>query len=66
MQSIMEILTDKMTGLIESSASLAIHSKNSEIRNLHLLWALTADSSSILNQIFNKFDINAKAVELEI
>ena len=37
MQSIMEILTDKMTGLIESSASLAIHSKNSEIRNLHLL-----------------------------
>ena len=66
MQSIMEILTDKMTGLIESSASLAIHSKNSEIRNLHLLWALTVDSSSILNQIFNKFDINAKAVELEI
>lgn len=66
MQSIMEILTDKMTGLIESSASLAIHSKNSEIRNLHLLWALTVDSSSILNQIFNKFDINAKAVDLEI
>ena len=66
MQSIMEILTDKMTGLIESSASLAIHSKNSEIRNLHLLWALAVDSSSILYQIFNKFDINAKAVELEI
>ncbi|ELR6096293.1 AAA family ATPase, partial [Campylobacter coli] len=47
-------------------ASLAIHSKNNEVVPLHLLWALIVDSSSILNQICNKFNISKEALELEI
>ncbi|HED6017780.1 TPA: AAA family ATPase, partial [Campylobacter coli] len=45
---------------------LAIHSKNNEVVPLHLLWALIVDSSSILNQICNKFNISKEALELEI
>ncbi|MBP3224168.1 MAG: AAA family ATPase [Campylobacter sp.] len=66
MNETLEILTDKMQSLLESSLSLAIHSKNGEVANLHILWALCVDSSSVLNQIFNKFDISKSAVELEI
>ncbi|EKH5380893.1 AAA family ATPase, partial [Campylobacter coli] len=44
----------------------AIHSKNNEVVPLHLLWALIVDSSSILNQICNKFNISKEALELEI
>ena len=66
MNETIEILTDKMRSLLESSVSLAIHSKNSEVGVLHMLWALVADSGSVLNQIFNKFSIEKTAVELEI
>ncbi|EKS2663257.1 AAA family ATPase, partial [Campylobacter coli] len=37
-----------------------------EVVPLHLLWALIVDSSSILNQICNKFNISKEALELEI
>ncbi|EHZ4895113.1 AAA family ATPase, partial [Campylobacter jejuni] len=47
-------------------ASLAIHSKNNEVVPLHLLWALSVDSTSILNQILNKLNISKEALELEI
>ncbi|MBW1376860.1 ATP-dependent chaperone ClpB, partial [Campylobacter jejuni] len=33
---------------------------------LHLLWALSVDSTSILNQILNKLNISKEALELEI
>lgn len=66
MNETIEILTDKMRSVLESSVSLAIHSKNSEVGVLHMLWALVADSGSVLNQIFNKFSIEKTAVELEI
>ncbi|EGH7411913.1 AAA domain-containing protein, partial [Campylobacter coli] len=59
-------LTDNMLSNLESAASLAIHSKNNEVVPLHLLWALIVDSSSILNQICNKFNISKEALELEI
>ncbi|HHP5508641.1 TPA: ATP-dependent Clp protease ATP-binding subunit, partial [Campylobacter jejuni] len=51
---------------LESAASLAIHSKNTEVVPLHLLWALSVDSTSILNQILNKLNISKEALELEI
>ncbi|EHV1060761.1 AAA family ATPase, partial [Campylobacter coli] len=63
---IQEFLTDNMLSNLESAASLAIHSKNNEVVPLHLLWALIVDSSSILNQICNKFNISKEALELEI
>lgn len=61
-----DFLTDSMLSSVESAASLAIHSKNSEITPLHLFWALSVDSASLLNQIFNKMNISKEAVELEI
>ncbi|MBF7043817.1 AAA family ATPase, partial [Campylobacter volucris] len=66
MANIQEFLTDTMISNIESAVSLAIHSKNSEIKPLHLLWALSVDSSSLLNQVFNKLHISKEAFELEI
>ena len=61
-----DFLTDSMLSNVESAASLAIHSKNSELTPLHLFWALSVDSTSLLNQIFNKMNISKEAVELEI
>ncbi|EIM4016265.1 AAA family ATPase [Campylobacter coli] len=66
MANIQEFLTDNMLSNLESAASLAIHSKNNEVVPLHLLWALIVDSSSILNQICDKFNISKEALELEI
>ncbi len=66
MANIQDFLTDSMLSNVESAASLAIHSKNNEVVPLHLLWALSVDSASLLNQIFNKMGISREAVELEI
>lgn len=66
MANLQDFLTDSMLSNVESAASLAIHSKNSEITPLHLFWALSVDSTSLLNQIFNKMHISKEAVELEI
>ena len=66
MKEIYEILTDKMRSSIDSAVSLAIHSKNIEVTNLHIFWGLVTDTSSVVNQILNKFGINKTAVELEI
>ncbi|EAK3090810.1 AAA family ATPase, partial [Campylobacter jejuni] len=41
-------------------------SKNNEVVPLHLLWALSVDNASILNQILNKLNISKEALELEI
>lgn len=65
MANLQDFLTDSMLSNVESAASLAIHSKNSEITPLHLFWALSVDSTSLLNQIFNKMGISKEAVELE-
>ncbi|MCR6590643.1 protein disaggregating chaperone ClpB [Campylobacter insulaenigrae] len=66
MANIQDFLTDTMVSNIESAISLAIHSKNNEIKPLHLLWALSVDSSSLLNQAFNKLNVSKETVELEI
>ncbi|EAM0946861.1 AAA family ATPase, partial [Campylobacter jejuni] len=64
--NIQDFLTDNMLSNLESAASLAIHSKNNEVVPLHLLWALSVDNASILNQILNKLNISKEALELEI
>ncbi|HEC1877357.1 TPA: AAA family ATPase [Campylobacter jejuni] len=66
MANIQDFLTDNMLSNLESAASLAIHSKNTGVVPLHLLWALSVDSTSILNQILNKLNISKEALELEI
>ncbi|HAN0718167.1 TPA: AAA domain-containing protein [Campylobacter jejuni] len=66
MANIQDFLTDNMLSNLESAASLAIHSKNNEVVPLHLLWALSVDNASILNQILNKLNISKETLELEI
>ena len=66
MNNIFEILTDQLTQTVESSLSLALHSKNSEVKPLHMLWAMSTDTGSILNQILNKFGVSNEALNLEI
>jgi len=64
--NILEKLTHQMQTSLESALSLALHKKNTEIDSLHLLWALLVDSSSVLNQAFNKMSFDKSALELEI
>ncbi|CAD7287106.1 ATP-dependent Clp protease ATP-binding subunit [Campylobacter suis] len=66
MSNILQKLTAQMTQSLENAASLALHAKNQEIAPLHILWGLVTDSSSILNQVFNKNNITKEALVLEI
>ncbi|MDL0110458.1 AAA family ATPase [Campylobacter felis] len=66
MANLQDFLTDSMLSNVESAVSLAIHSKNSEVVPLHLLWALAIDSTSLLSQICNKLNISKEALELEL
>ncbi len=66
MNSLFEQLTNQMREAIESAISLALHSKNQEASPLHVLWGLITNSASILNQVFNKMNIDKSAIELEV
>jgi len=56
MANLGENLTAQMQELVE----------NPQMFPLHLLWALVADSGSLLNQVFNKMNVSKDAVELEV
>ncbi len=64
--NIFEKLTHNMTESIESALSLALHSKNMEVQTEHFLWALLTNSNSVLNQMFNKMNIDKVAMELDV
>ena len=64
--NIFEKLTHNMTEAIESSISLAMHNKNQEVVSIHFLWALLTNSNSVLNQMFNKMNIDKIAMELDV
>ncbi|NCD12540.1 MAG: AAA family ATPase [Epsilonproteobacteria bacterium] len=66
MNSLFEQLTNQMREAIESAISLALHAKNNEATPLHVTWGLITNSASILNQVFNKMNIEKSAIELEI
>ncbi|QOY55120.1 AAA family ATPase [Candidatus Sulfurimonas marisnigri] len=66
MSGIFEKLTNNMTEAIESSISLALHNKNQEVESVHFLWALLTNSNSVLNQMFNKMNIDKIAMELDV
>jgi len=63
--SILEKLTNQMTQTVESGLSLALHNKNPEVEPIHMLWALLANSGSILHQALNKLNADKVAIELE-
>lgn len=64
--NIFEKLTHQMTEMIESSISLALHNKNSEVEPIHFLWALLANSNSPLNQALVKMGVDKTAIELDV
>ena len=66
MSKIFEQLTHNMTEAIESAVSLALHNKNQEVELIHFLWALLTNSNSVLNQMFNKMNIDKIAIELDV
>ena len=66
MTNIFEKLTHNMTEAIESAISLALHNKNQEVQLIHFLWALLSNSNSVLNQMFNKMNIDKIAIELDV
>jgi len=66
MSNIFEKLTHNMTQAIESAISLALHNQNQEVQPLHFLWALLTNSDSVLNQMFNKMNVDKVAMELDV
>ena len=66
MNNIFEKLTHNMTQNIESAVSLALHNKNQEVQSEHFLWALLANSDSVLNQMLRKMNIDKVALELDV
>jgi ATP-dependent Clp protease ATP-binding subunit ClpB len=54
-----------MAESIESALSLALHNKNNEVEIAHILWGLLTNTSSVLNQLLNKMNIDKAAIELE-
>lgn len=66
MKKLFEKLTHQMTEMIESSISLALHNKNSEVEGIHFLWALLANSNSPLNQALIKMNVDKTAIELDV
>jgi ATP-dependent Clp protease ATP-binding subunit ClpB len=66
MNNIFEKLTHQMSEAIESALSLALHNKNSEVESLHFLWAMITNSASVLNQVFNRMNVDKSAIELEV
>ena len=64
--NIFEKLTHNMTEAIESAISLALHNQNQEVEPLHFLWALLTNTNSVLNQMFNKMNIDKIAMELDV
>jgi len=66
MNTIFEKLTHQMTEAVESALSLALHNKNMEVEPIHFLWALLTNSNSVLNQAFNKMNVDKTAIELDV
>lgn len=64
--SILEKLTHQMSASLEAGVSLALHNKNQEVDPLHILWALLANTSSLLHQALNKMRVDKSAIELEV
>ena len=66
MTNIFEKLTNQMTEAIESGISLALHTQNPEVDNIHILWGLVTNTNSILNQALNKMNIDKLLLNLNL
>ncbi|MCE3036431.1 AAA family ATPase [Helicobacter sp. faydin-H20] len=61
--NIFEKLTNQFKGILDSAAALAMHQKNQEIDLVHIAWALLNTPQSILNQVLEKMQIDARQIE---
>jgi len=65
MNNIFEKLTNQLSESLDSAFALSLHNKNQEVQIVHLFWALISNSSSVLNQLLNKMNVDKTAIELE-
>ena len=65
MNNIFEKLTNQLRETLDSSVALSLHNKNQEVEVIHMFWALITNTSSVLNQLLNKMNIDKTAIELE-
>ncbi len=66
MNTIFEKLTHQRTVAVESALSLALHNKIMDVEPVHFFWALLTNSNSVLNQAFNKMNVDKTAIELDV
>ncbi|MBZ7984306.1 ATP-dependent Clp protease ATP-binding subunit [Campylobacter sp. RM12647] len=62
--NIQDKLTNQFNETLSQAVSLCVFNKNPNIEPFHILWAIANDSSSILNQVFNKLSIDKTAISL--
>ncbi|PAF50587.1 AAA family ATPase [Helicobacter sp. 13S00477-4] len=63
--NLFEKMTNQLKETLDQAASLALHTKNQEVDIIHLIWAMLANTQSILNQALNKMNTDKIAIELE-
>lgn len=62
--NIQEKLTNQFNETLSQAVSLCVFNKNGNLEPFHILWTITNDSTSILNQVFNKIGIDKTAISL--
>ncbi|MBZ7985236.1 AAA family ATPase [Campylobacter sp. Cr9] len=64
MMNIQEKLTNQFNETLSQAVSLCVFNKNGNLEPFHILWTIANDSTSILNQVFNKMGIDKTAISL--
>lgn len=62
--NIQEKLTNQFNETLSQAVSLCVFNKNGNLEPFHILWTIVNDSTSILNQVFNKIGIDKTAISL--
>ncbi|ULO01127.1 ClpB chaperone [Campylobacter sp. RM5004] len=62
--NIQEKLTNQFNETLSQAVSLCVFNKNGNLEPFHILWTIANDSTSILNQVFNKIGIDKTAISL--
>lgn len=62
--NIQEKLTNQFNETLSQAVSLCVFNKNGNLEQFHILWTIVNDSTSILNQVFNKIGIDKTAISL--
>lgn len=62
--NIQEKLTNQFNETLSQAVSLCVFNKNGNLEPFHILWTIANDSTSILNQVFNKMGIDKTAISL--